>query len=271
VTYFGLAMLPAIGFGLWIAGRRRLGAAVLAAIVLSLGLTMVFQFLALRPRPDPSLSLIPTPNFPSFPSGHAAMSFAVAALLGARIKRPAGWVVCLGTAALIAFSRWYLGVHYPTDLIAGGMLGAAAGAGVYGLFYAPGTTLERLRWLLWLQLAVALLVTMMAYLDILPERLLAWEYSDKVFHFLLAGSMGFWLSLWPGKYDLVRGSVRVTLPLMIFVSLVAVEEALQEFSPVRSRDMTDFAADAAGLLFFWWLSTRITTSAPPPPRSDQLL
>lgn len=60
-------------------------------------------------------------NDRSFPSGHAANSFMVAALLAERLRRKRYYLY--GVAALVAFSRIYLGVHYPSDVLVGGCLG----------------------------------------------------------------------------------------------------------------------------------------------------
>ena len=66
----------------------------------------------------------------SFPSGHTAASFtAVVALSFAGEKR--AWKAALVLACLIAFSRMYLYVHYPTDVLGGVLVGIAAGYGGY--------------------------------------------------------------------------------------------------------------------------------------------
>lgn len=70
--------------------------------------------------------LIPRPDDFSFPSGHTASSFAAAALMMAGERKL--WKPALGLAVLIAFSRLYLYVHYPTDILGGMIVGAAAGA-----------------------------------------------------------------------------------------------------------------------------------------------
>ena len=79
-----------------------------------------------RPPIDMDLhALVGVPGSPSFPSGHAMSAFAVAtaiALLAPRLRRPV-----LAFAALIAFSRVYLGVHYWLDVLVGAALGAAIG------------------------------------------------------------------------------------------------------------------------------------------------
>ncbi len=72
--------------------------------------------------------LIPRPGDFSFPSGHTAASFAaVAALYFAGEGRL--WKPALLLAVLIAFSRMYLYVHYPTDILGGVTVGIIAGYG----------------------------------------------------------------------------------------------------------------------------------------------
>ena len=72
--------------------------------------------------PDPT-PLVRLPGNPSFPSGHAATSFACAYLLGWLTPLPKVPLYVL--AALIASSRVYVGVHYPLDVVGGAVLGLA--------------------------------------------------------------------------------------------------------------------------------------------------
>jgi undecaprenyl-diphosphatase len=65
--------------------------------------------------------LVPEPTSDSFPSGHAATSFACAATLAMFLPGKAAVLYVL--AALIAYSRVYVGVHYPLDVLAGAALG----------------------------------------------------------------------------------------------------------------------------------------------------
>ena len=85
--------------------------------------------------------LILRPADYSFPSGHTAASFAAVAALFAAKERKL-WKPTLVLAILIAFSRLYLYVHYPTDILGGIVLGVAGGyVGkwlVEKLFYKKG-------------------------------------------------------------------------------------------------------------------------------------
>ena len=101
-------------------------AALLLATVMGEGL---LKHLIQRPRPYddfPSINLlIAKSSAYSFPSGHATSAFAAAAVLARYLKKYAAAFWAL--ASLIAFSRLYLFMHYPTDIIAGILLGLACG------------------------------------------------------------------------------------------------------------------------------------------------
>ncbi len=73
-----------------------------------------------RPIPEP---LLEAPSTYSFPSGHATVSFACATVLALAVPR-LRWPLFV-LAALIAWSRVYVGVHYPGDVLAGAALGVA--------------------------------------------------------------------------------------------------------------------------------------------------
>jgi len=70
------------------------------------------------PDPEP---LVELPVTHSFPSGHATVAFACATVLALAVPRLR--VPLFVLAALIAFSRVYVGVHYPFDVLAGAVLG----------------------------------------------------------------------------------------------------------------------------------------------------
>ena len=77
--------------------------------------------------------LINAPKDYSFPSGHTTISFAAAVPVFLRNKK---WgIATLVMASLIAFSRLYLYVHYPSDILGGMVLGIIVGVITYRLAY----------------------------------------------------------------------------------------------------------------------------------------
>ena len=127
------------GGALWIAccvvlllrpKTRRAGAAMVAGLVLeSVCCNLVLKPLVARVRPcDVNTAvqlLIPRPTDFSFPSGHTGASFAATSAL--YFSKNKLWVPALLFSLLIAFSRLYLYVHYPSDVLAGVLLGILSG------------------------------------------------------------------------------------------------------------------------------------------------
>ncbi len=110
---------------------RRCGAILAAAIFIDIVLCNgILKNLFARIRPcDINTAvqlLVPRPKDFSFPSGHTAVSFAaVAALYFGGMRRL--WKPALALALLMGFSRLYLYVHYPSDILGGIITGIAAG------------------------------------------------------------------------------------------------------------------------------------------------
>lgn len=109
---------------------RRIGAAIALAMLFCFvfGNLLLKPMLA-RPRPfvvDPTIQILMMPEDAySFPSGHTMHAFAATTALGSASR---SWgAVALMVAILIAFSRLYLMVHYPTDILGGVILGVTGG------------------------------------------------------------------------------------------------------------------------------------------------
>lgn len=129
VGTYGLVWI-ALGLGLAVLRRRPgLLLAVLGADAASqLAASGLKSWVGrLRPAlvcPEPK-ALVHVPHSSSFPSGHAASSFACATVLVLAAPRLAAPLSVL--AAAIAFSRVYVGVHYPLDVLAGAAVGVLLG------------------------------------------------------------------------------------------------------------------------------------------------
>lgn len=108
---------------------RRLGLSMALSLAFELVSCSLLKVVIARPRPftierDVAL-LVDPPTDWSFPSGHTASSFAAASAL-----KDAGWKATLPAtmlASLIALSRLYLFVHFPSDVVAGLALGLVCG------------------------------------------------------------------------------------------------------------------------------------------------
>ena len=130
----GAIWLLAAGGMLCTKKYRRQGVILLAGLAAGVLVGNVcLKNLIARPRPcwlDDSVKLlIPIPTDYSFPSGHT-LSSVIGATVLTKTNRRFGWAA-IPLAAIIAFSRLYLFVHYPSDILAGAVLGAAIGLVVY--------------------------------------------------------------------------------------------------------------------------------------------
>jgi len=104
--------------------RRRRWARATGVVAGTFALNTTIKQIVRRPRPElPGLpALTSTPTQLSFPSAHASTSFAGARVY-ASLGLPAPPLYAL--AVLLATSRLYLGVHYPSDILGGILLGTA--------------------------------------------------------------------------------------------------------------------------------------------------
>ncbi len=123
------AVWLAIGAAGWAldSSRRTRWARATGVVAGTFALNTTLKRIVRRPRPQlPGLpALTSTPTQLSFPSAHSSTSFA-GALAYTRLGLPAAPLYAL--AALLAASRLYLGVHYPSDILGGVLLGATIAA-----------------------------------------------------------------------------------------------------------------------------------------------
>ena len=96
---------------------------VLLADAAADGLATILKVVVGTRRPSDGGPLIAIPHSDSFPSGHTATSFACATVLAALVPRAAPAFYLLALA--IGYSRIYVGVHWPLDVVGGAVLGVA--------------------------------------------------------------------------------------------------------------------------------------------------
>lgn len=121
---------------------QRQGLTSLASLAISMGTTYSLKKIVNRDRPYityPSIQPYYLEDDPAFPSGHTTAAFTTATTLSLTFKK---WYVVVPAytwAGAVAYSRLHLGVHYPSDVLAG----AAIGAGSAWLCYKANRWLQR--------------------------------------------------------------------------------------------------------------------------------
>lgn len=136
-VYFPLILItlfPALIF-LTHRGQRQISAlfwtGMASAIFARFGIVSVIRFFYQRPRPflAHQVAQLVADNAPSFPSGHAAFFFALSTAVYC-YKRSWGTWFFVGSF-VIAISRVAAGVHYPSDIAAGALIGVIVGYAMY--------------------------------------------------------------------------------------------------------------------------------------------
>jgi len=126
---FGVIWVIAAVILLFIKNHRKHGLCLMVALALCTAVILSLKPLVGRIRPCDIMPvaelLIPHPSGYSFPSGHTLTAFCSAVVLYAANRKIGGIAFLL--AALIGFSRIYLYVHYPSDVLGGIMIGSLLG------------------------------------------------------------------------------------------------------------------------------------------------
>ena len=140
VVVLWIILLAVVGY-LFLSGKKISAWLMLAAVLGGTAINSLLKLGFARPRPDlfiQSTKLVTA----SFPSGHAALSaityLTLAALLArTTASRPVrSYFMAIGILLTLSvgFSRVYLGVHYPTDVLAGWCIGSAWALGCWAIF-----------------------------------------------------------------------------------------------------------------------------------------
>lgn len=122
----------------WLRGRKELAVDLLVALALATIAVEIGKFLFGRERPEYVLDNVKTVSIWgltsasdfAFPSGHAARAFAVATLLSFGSRRS----VALGAlimASLVGLSRIYFGLHWPSDVVVGALVGSLCSIAIH--------------------------------------------------------------------------------------------------------------------------------------------
>ena len=129
-VFLGIALVAAVALR-----RPQIFVLTLAADVVADLLSTGIKAAVDRQRPHLSHPLVKLPTDGSFPSGHTSVAFACAVMLALTVPRLAIPVLVL--AAAIGYSRLYLGVHYPLDVLAGAAVGTVVATALRQLAAGP--------------------------------------------------------------------------------------------------------------------------------------
>ena len=140
------------------------GAVLAIFFLISNSINIFLKELLQHPRPfdlNPDLKLSEAEGY-GLPSGHAQLAVTVWGAIAVRVRKIWFWILAIILVLLIGFSRIYLGVHFPTDVLVGWVIGCI----LLALYIVARSPLEK--WLsglnLWLQLLMAMVVPLLLLL-----------------------------------------------------------------------------------------------------------
>jgi undecaprenyl-diphosphatase len=115
---------------------RREALMIVLSVAISAIVANLLKYAVDLPRPYeiyPFIVKLSSGGSPSFPSGHTADAFAFAVALGLVYRKWYFYIPCLVWAALVGYSRMNLGVHFPSDVLAGAIIGIVSAIVYIGL------------------------------------------------------------------------------------------------------------------------------------------
>ena len=119
------AFLLIIPFVYWCVNKR-VGVRLSVLLVLSSSVNSAVKLLFDQPRPAADrVQVLAEENSPGFPSGHSQNSLVVYGYLAAQVRQPWAWAAAILVVLGVGLSRIYLGVHFPTDVLGGWLIGIA--------------------------------------------------------------------------------------------------------------------------------------------------
>jgi undecaprenyl-diphosphatase len=218
----------------------------------------ILKHLFERPRPCQSLEgirlLVGCGSSFSFPSNHAVNAFAIAATFSHFFRRTT--VPMFSIAVLVAFSRIYVGVHYPSDVIAGAVWGGIV-AGVVLLLHKwsserfkgkPHTTIFFISLLSLTFFRYYYIVT--GPLDLSPDEAHYWEWSRKLdlSYYSKGPAIAYLIAFTTWLMGDTVFAVRFFAPIFLALSSVFVYKLTKELFPSLPQEIRERVACAAGLL-----------------------
>jgi membrane-associated phospholipid phosphatase len=115
-----LLLLPLV---FWCVDKRqgaRLGVLLVLSVYLNYGLKIFFD----QPRPSATrVQVLAAETSPGLPSNHSQSGVTIYGFLAAQVRRPQAWIVAGLVALSVGLSRVYLGVHFPSDVLVGWLVG----------------------------------------------------------------------------------------------------------------------------------------------------
>ena len=225
---FYFLILPFLLWCVDVAIAARVAAVFLLSTYINVGLKDLFAL----PRPsalDPSVRLYDVEGY-GLPSGHAQHSVVMWGAIADALEETWAWIGAAVLAALIGFSRIYLGVHFPTDVLAGWLVGAALLAGYIALRRPIEAWLEKRDFLVQLSMPLALSLALLL--------IHATENTASLAGILLGAGVGFVLLRRWGEYrgDGPAWKRGLRLPLGVAV-LLGLRFGLKAVSPAGSESL----------------------------------